>query len=260
MNVMYTKVPNSLFDILPSLSGTEAMVMMVIYRNTYGWQRKSATLSLSTLAKLTGCSVRQCSTASGRLIAMGLLTHVESQLGYVYTPTDNGILDVVCDDVSSLLGIAEIAIEKIAIAEIAPTPMQKLHTYKERKETIATTSDDVAQKKKPHPKPKEDLPPDALGIFRSTHRLQVPIVIREQVVSTVTDLVKWESICREWIARGYRKGNVSGCLEVYEKGWKGNAKSTQRGDTQRQHRESRMGSYLAEYGDEIPIAGNGDNP
>jgi phage replication O-like protein O len=257
---MYTKVPNSFFDILPSLSGTEAMIMMVIYRNTYGWQRKSATLSLSTLAKLTGCSVRQCSTASGRLIAMGILSHVESQLGYVYTPIDNGIPDVVCDEISSSSGIAEIAIEEIAIAKIASPPMQKLHTYKERKESIATTSVDVAPKAKRDAKPKEDSPPDALSIFRSTHRLQVPIAIREQVVSAVTDLTKWEAICREWIARGYRKGNVSGCLEVYQKGWKGNAKSTQRGDTQRQHRESRMGSYLAEYADEIPIDGNGNNP
>ena len=257
---MYTKIPNHFFDILPSLSGTEAMVMMVIYRNTYGWQRKSATLSLSTLAKLTGCSVRQCSSASGRLMAMGLLSHAQSHLGHVYTPMDNPTPDVVVNDDSvSFDAIAEIAIEEIAIAKIASPPMQKLHTYKERKETIATTSDDVERKPKRTAKPKEDLPLDALGIFRSTHRLQVPIAIREQVVSTVTDLAKWESICREWIARGYRKGNVSGCLEVYQKGWKGNAKSTQRGDAQRQHRESRMGSYLAEYGGEIPIAGIGDN-
>jgi len=257
---MYTKVPNSFFDILPSLSGTEAMIMMVVYRHTYGWQRKSATLSLTTLARLTGCSVRQCSTASGRLIAMGILSHVESQLGHVYTPIDKDIPDVVCDEISSSSGVAEIAIEKNAIAEIASLPMQKLHTYKERKESIATTSDDVEKKPKRTAKPKEDLPPDALSIFRATHRLQVPIAIREQVSATVTDLAKWESICREWIARGYRKGNVSGCLEVYQKGWKGNAKSTQRGDTQRQYRESRMGSYLAEYADEIPIDGIGDNP
>jgi phage replication O-like protein O len=83
---MYTKIPNSIFDILPALSGTQVKVIMAIYRATSGWQRNSAPLSLSTFAKMTGASIRQISDALNHLVEIQLVTRLPSVNGFIYHP------------------------------------------------------------------------------------------------------------------------------------------------------------------------------
>ena len=75
---MYTKIPNTVFDVLPELSGTQTKVLLAIYRATAGWQRETASLSLSTLAKMTGASVRQISDALSHLESRRLIEQVYS--------------------------------------------------------------------------------------------------------------------------------------------------------------------------------------
>lgn len=258
---MYTKLPNKFVERLPDLSGTEVKIMLVIYRQTIGYHQRETTLSLSHIAKLTGSSIRQISTALARLQAEGfILSKATTAQGTVYAIHD--VPDGCCNDAP----IEEIAIEKTAIAKTATKVLQKLPTYKERKEN--TISNDIVHSEKPakpkrQRKPKEPQPttPTALTIFREYHRLQVPIALRENVLATVSDLDKWEGVCKEWIARGYRKGNVAGCLQVYQEGWKDvrSKRNTQRGDIQRQQREERMESYIAEYEREITAAGAGNH-
>lgn len=259
---MFTKLPNKFIERMPDLSGTEVKIMLVIYRHTIGYHQQTTTLSLSALAKLTGCSIRQISTATARLQALGFLTQsVKTASGTVYTIHD--VPEGCCNDAP----IEEIAIEKTAIAKTSIEVLQKLPTYKEKKRN--TISSDIVQSEKPaKPKrqraPKETpiVEPTPLTIFRDYHRLSVPIAVRDEVMREVGDLARWESICKEWVSRGYRKGNVAGCLQVYKEGWKQNDKrqrQAQRGDVQRQQREERMAAYLAEYAREISASGIGDS-
>jgi phage replication O-like protein O len=242
---MYTKIPNSIFDILPALSGTQAKVIMAIYRATSGWQRNSAPLSLSTLAKMTGASVRQISDALNHLVAIQLITRMPSVNGFIYHPAH------VFECKSDGEWVEKTAIANIAIEEIATPLLQKLLPNKETEINKSPIGDTAKAKrvKKPQKEvidePREET---ALSIFRTNHRLHIPIAIREEVTATVTDLNKWREVCREWVARGYRRGNVDGCLKVYKEGWNNGKKSPVRGAEQQQQREERMGTYLAEYG------------
>lgn len=52
----FTMVPNKIFDMIPDLKLSDYAVLMIIIRNTIGWHRKSAMLSISKICKLTGIS------------------------------------------------------------------------------------------------------------------------------------------------------------------------------------------------------------
>lgn len=235
---MYTKIPNTVFDVLPELSGTQTKVLLAIYRATAGWQRETASLSLSTLAKMTGASVRQISDALSHLESRKLIERVYSTTGFVYKTLGN-----------EQETVEETAIEQTAIAETATKVLQKLPINKERKYSNTTVSNDTVRKRKPRANRETETERTALTIYRHYHRLHVPIAIRDTVVSQIVDLDKWEAICKEWIARGYKPGNVQACMQVYEKGWGNHDKrrQTQRGDVQRKQREDKLGQYLAEY-------------
>jgi hypothetical protein len=253
---MFTKLPNKFIERMTDLSGTEVKIMLVIYRHTIGYHQREATLSLSVLSKHTGCSIRQISTATARLQSLGFLTQsVKTAIGTVYVIHD--VPEGCCNDEP----IEEIAIEEIAIAKTSTEVLQKLPTYKENERN--TISNDIVHSVPPKPKrqrkpkePREEVP-TALTVFREYHRLSVPIALRESVAREVDDLPRWESVCKEWVGRGYRKGNVAGCLQVYKEGWKDARprRQAQRGDIQREQREQRMEAYLAEYEREITVGG-----
>lgn len=52
----HTQTPNGLFELLPDMDETELRVTLVIIRETFGWHRPSAALSLSELKARTGLS------------------------------------------------------------------------------------------------------------------------------------------------------------------------------------------------------------
>lgn len=242
---MYTKIPNTLFDKLPLLSGTQTKVILAIYRATAGWQRDTASLSLSTLHKMTGASTRQISDALSYLESQGMIERMYCATGFVYR-----IIDVVDDTVVEETAIEQTSMEEIAIEKTSTKVLKKSLPNKERKESNTTVSNDTVRKRKPRAK-QQSTERTALTVFRHFHRLHVPIALREQVETVVTDLDAWETVCKEWIARGYKPGNVSGCLQVYQNGWKDHdtrrVQRKQRGDAQRQQREEKLGQYLAEY-------------
>lgn len=256
---MYTKIPNHVFDILPELSGVEVKVIMAIYRHSAGWQRESATLSLSTLAKITGASIRQLSTAVTQLMQKDLVSVEDGAKGRTFIPKCGNN----CNTETPAMEIISIQL------------LQKLPPYKERKESI-TTSDDVVQatmpvaidevprkvKRKRQSSSKVESTAQAertaLTVFREIHRLHVPMAIRQKVLTDVTDLDRWQTVCTEWISRGYRPGNVDGCLRVYQEGWneRRTPRHTQRGDIQRQQREALLGQRIAEFEHEDSIGGD----
>ncbi len=50
----YTKVPNVLFEAIPRLKPSEGLVMFIVCRETFGWNRPSRKLSIGYLMKATG--------------------------------------------------------------------------------------------------------------------------------------------------------------------------------------------------------------
>lgn len=238
--MQYTRIPQSYFDVLPQLSGTEAKILAVVYRCTLGWNKTSAIISLSVMAKHTGSTIRQLSDSIKRIRELGLVSITQTAKGMLYTIVEE-------------TAIENNSIEEIAIEETSTKVLKKFPIYKEKKEST-TTSDDVVRKRvrKPKQLPLADAVPErtALTIFRAIHRLNTPIALRDTVTTCVTDLDRWESICTEWIGKGFRPGNVSGCLEVYKNGWKKHGtpiRQRQRGDVQEQRRNERMAQTIAEY-------------
>jgi hypothetical protein len=77
-----TPVPNSVFDVvLPSLSGTELKLLLVVIRQTLGWishvtpsgRKERDWLSSGLLQRKTGCSRRSISTAIHTLAEKDLI-------------------------------------------------------------------------------------------------------------------------------------------------------------------------------------------
>jgi hypothetical protein len=264
-NMHYTRIPQSFFDLLPQLSGADAKILIAVYRCTLGWNKHSAIISLSVMAKHTGITTRQITESIKRIRQLGVVTIEQTTKGYRYTigesaGVNSAVEDTSIEDSSIVLeqSVEDISIvSEQSIEETSNEVSKKLLPYKDNKD-INTTSDDVVRKpprksrskQKEHPPEKPPAERTALTVFRSIHRLNVPIAVRETVSSVATDLDRWEQICTEWISRGYRPGNVSGCLAVYENGWNKNDRrpaQRQRGDVQEQVRNARMEQNIAEY-------------
>jgi len=74
----FTQVPNYYLDsIKPNLTSTEADLCGVVIRQTIGWHRRSARISIGTFMAKTGRSRRAIITAKGALVDSGLLVLLE---------------------------------------------------------------------------------------------------------------------------------------------------------------------------------------
>lgn len=72
----YTQIPNILFDEwIPKLKQAELRVLLVIMRQTFGWQNKKwDQISNAQLVKKTGLKRQCCTKAANSLIAKGLIS------------------------------------------------------------------------------------------------------------------------------------------------------------------------------------------
>jgi phage replication O-like protein O len=69
-----TPIPNHLFDeCLPKLKPAELKVLLVILRQTIGWQKNEDWIATCQFISKTGCSRRAISSAIKALIAQGLI-------------------------------------------------------------------------------------------------------------------------------------------------------------------------------------------
>ena len=58
----------------------------------------------------------------------------------------------------------------------------------------------------------------AIQVYRGNTSLYVPVNWRDEVIATVTDYEKWGGVVRDWMGKGWNKGNVKGMLDVYKNG------------------------------------------
>lgn len=86
----FTEVPNVFFDkILKQLTGSETKVLLTLFRETHGKQRRNVKKSLTQLTYLTGLSISAVSTSIHSLVLKGYVTIVRNpeQAGNHYEVT-----------------------------------------------------------------------------------------------------------------------------------------------------------------------------
>jgi hypothetical protein len=77
-----------------------------------------------------------------------------------------------------------------------------------------------AEKPKRKRKPRDErLDHPAVIAYKKNARLNVPVIMRDDVIDTITDANKWAGIIKEWIGYGFKPTNIKGMLDVYKKGW-----------------------------------------
>lgn len=95
----YTPIANELLEniISSGLGGAELKILLTIFRQTYGWSRKEAEISLTIFEKFTKLSRRHIVRAIGLLIAKGYISRCEGTVykygkpvyKYVYNKTNH---------------------------------------------------------------------------------------------------------------------------------------------------------------------------
>ena len=76
----YTRIANELMEILAklSLNGTQYKIILVVFRYTYGFQRKNHELSLTFISKATGSHKVVIQREVANLIKMNILTEISA--------------------------------------------------------------------------------------------------------------------------------------------------------------------------------------
>jgi phage replication O-like protein O len=75
----YTRIADAILEKVAKtkLNGTQFRILMIVWRSTYGWQKKEHELSLSYLVKATGINKRQIQRELNAMIECGILTEVK---------------------------------------------------------------------------------------------------------------------------------------------------------------------------------------
>ncbi len=79
----YTRTANTLLEavMLSGLTQHQLLIVMAVWRKTYGYNKKIDWIGNERFAELTGMAPTKCSTAKNELIRMGVLTQVGRQVG-----------------------------------------------------------------------------------------------------------------------------------------------------------------------------------
>jgi len=76
----YTRIADAILEKVAKtkLNGTQFRILMIVWRSTYGWQKKDHELSLSYLVKATEINKRQIQRELNNMIELGILTEVKA--------------------------------------------------------------------------------------------------------------------------------------------------------------------------------------
>lgn len=79
----YTRTANTLLEaaMLSGLTAHQLLIVMAVWRKTYGYNKKIDWIGNEQFAELTGMAPTKCSTAKNELIRMGVLIQVGRQVG-----------------------------------------------------------------------------------------------------------------------------------------------------------------------------------
>ncbi|MFB4523837.1 replication protein, partial [Enterobacter hormaechei subsp. hormaechei] len=79
----YTRTANALMEavMLSGLTQHQLLIVIAVWRKTYGYNKKADWIGNDQFAELTGMAATKCSTAKNELIRMGVLTQTGRQVG-----------------------------------------------------------------------------------------------------------------------------------------------------------------------------------
>lgn len=80
----WTQTPNFIYDLIPHMCESEIKVIMVILRETIGWQREFISLSLSDLQRLTKMARASVNGGIQAAIKRGILERTEDGQSFIY--------------------------------------------------------------------------------------------------------------------------------------------------------------------------------
>ena len=80
----YTQLPNALIALIPFMGEAETKIAIIIARETFGWHRQKAKLSLSELSGLTGLTKQGAIAGIKAGIKRGIIGREQEGQGFVY--------------------------------------------------------------------------------------------------------------------------------------------------------------------------------
>jgi len=98
----YTQTPNTLFDLMPTMSNQELRVTLAIIRKTKGWHKQEDELSLTQLQEVTGLSRQGVINGVKQALKRGTVYRKLSGRSYKYGLVVNDV-DTPSDDQSTTL-------------------------------------------------------------------------------------------------------------------------------------------------------------
>jgi len=194
----YTQTPNDLFDsLMKGMSEAELKVTLAVIRGTFGYHRTAFKMSLAKLAKLTGLSEN------------GAIAGAEAA-------EKRGTIKRIIEGKRSTIWVA--------ITETtSPSEVELPHPVRQFGETTSPSEEQLGLKKaikdnKDKRAHDARLDHPSMQVYRGNTSLYVPVNWRDEVIATVTDYEKWGGVIRDWMGKGWNKGNVKGMLDVYKNG------------------------------------------
>lgn len=80
----YTQLPNAILDRMTDFGDADLRVMLAVCRQTFGYHRRYAPLSLRDIARITGLGLRHARESAQRLTEIGWLDRKQKGQSFVY--------------------------------------------------------------------------------------------------------------------------------------------------------------------------------
>jgi hypothetical protein len=223
MNQPFTCTPNWFYDILPDLNGAETKLMNAVMRQTFGWHREEAQLTLEELQALSGIKSR---TTVNRIVtslkARGyLFVRAVGQDRYYRIPNvpahilesrqarlakDVQKMDTPCPK------IEHPHVQKLD--SFPPKGVQKLDSFdrtlkkKDLKKDLKKEEEESATAAPVH---------IAVEIYQDIFRRQPDTDERAYLENKLgaVNPDRWREICKLWVAKGWQAHMLSGMVDRY---------------------------------------------
>ena len=112
---MYTQLHNELFKYIPFLSGAAVKILLIVARQTYGWHKENAQISLQTFEMQSGLSRSSVVRAIAELVKAELLDVKRIKVGDL-------------NEINSYQILLPMQKEVKAIPKIAPSTLSHLQS------------------------------------------------------------------------------------------------------------------------------------
>lgn len=255
MNQPYTRTPNWFYDALPTLSGAEVKLLSAVMRQTFGWHRAEAELTIEALQQLSGINSR--TTINRAVMSLAehgyLLVRAVGKRRFYQVPeaaqtpepvvlvpqranaalppplVRDGRSDQKLDtSVQKLDASGKPTVQKLdSTVQKMDTSVQKLDTTPPCNVQKMDTSERALKKKdvkKALKKEEEESATAApltpvLTIYQETFRRTLDVTERAYLQKALPhpDPDRWREVCKLWVARGWQPHLLSGMVDRYHR-------------------------------------------